>query len=333
MNFFGRQANLRDDLIATRNDLYVALGLAMNDVEPTKCIIIEGSWDHILPLLPEVIALTITDPPYESLERHRAVGTTTRLKDSKASSNPWFSILANTRYWDLLYWLHEVQRPNTHLYCFCDCETEHVIYSGRNPFYLKNDAVLVEYTNATFGGLLAPLHAVVGKSWHPWPTLTWLKVRETVDKTFLETLLAIVNNPLLTARQKIVEIAYKIIRKGTGYHWATSTERILFLEKGKRALNDRSYPNVLVGKRAGRNDPPTQKPLEVVERLVLNSTVEREWVLDPFAGSGVVAEAALKHGRRSVICDVNMKYINENEAINKLEREQPGSVVRLKVQY
>ena len=33
------------------------------------------------------VDLLITDPAYESLEKHRAVGTTTRLAHSKASSN------------------------------------------------------------------------------------------------------------------------------------------------------------------------------------------------------------------------------------------------------
>ena len=34
----------------------------------------------------ESVDLLITDPAYESLEKHRAVGTTTRLKHSKSSS-------------------------------------------------------------------------------------------------------------------------------------------------------------------------------------------------------------------------------------------------------
>ena len=41
------------------------------------------------------VDLIVTDPPYESLEKHRAVGTTTRLKHSKASSNDWFDIFPN----------------------------------------------------------------------------------------------------------------------------------------------------------------------------------------------------------------------------------------------
>lgn len=31
----------------------------------------------------ESIDLVISDPPYESLEKHRVIGTTTRLKNSK----------------------------------------------------------------------------------------------------------------------------------------------------------------------------------------------------------------------------------------------------------
>lgn len=40
------------------------------------------------------VDLLITDPPYESLEKHRKIGTTTRLKLSKSSSNQWFSIIS-----------------------------------------------------------------------------------------------------------------------------------------------------------------------------------------------------------------------------------------------
>jgi hypothetical protein len=45
----------------------------------------------------ESIDLLITDPAYESLDKHRAVGTTPRLTHSKASSNDWFRIFPNAR--------------------------------------------------------------------------------------------------------------------------------------------------------------------------------------------------------------------------------------------
>jgi site-specific DNA-methyltransferase (adenine-specific) len=69
------------------------------------------------------VDLVITDPPYESLEKHRAIGTTTRLKHSKASSNDWFSIFPNARFPELFVEIHRVLAKNTHFYLFCDPET------------------------------------------------------------------------------------------------------------------------------------------------------------------------------------------------------------------
>src|SRR5215470_13301144 len=69
------------------------------------------------------VDLVITDPPYESLEKHRAIGTTTRLKHSKASSNDWFAIFPNGRFEELFAEVFRVLRRNTHFYLFCDPET------------------------------------------------------------------------------------------------------------------------------------------------------------------------------------------------------------------
>ena len=71
----------------------------------------------------ESIDLIVTDPAYESLEKHRAVGTTTRLKHSKASSNDWFNVFPNARFGELFAEAFRVLKRNTHLYLFCDAET------------------------------------------------------------------------------------------------------------------------------------------------------------------------------------------------------------------
>ncbi|MBF4376739.1 DNA-methyltransferase, partial [Vibrio anguillarum] len=69
----------------------------------------------------------ITDPPYESLEKHRKIGTTTRLKVSKASSNQWFDIFPNDRFEALLSEVYRVLKNHSHFYLFCDQETMFVI--------------------------------------------------------------------------------------------------------------------------------------------------------------------------------------------------------------
>ena len=71
----------------------------------------------------ESIDLLITDPPYESLEKHRAVGTTTRLKHSKSSSNDWFQVFPNSKFPELFEQVFRVLKRDTHFYLYCDAET------------------------------------------------------------------------------------------------------------------------------------------------------------------------------------------------------------------
>jgi site-specific DNA-methyltransferase (adenine-specific) len=176
--------------------------------------------------------LVITDPPYESLEKHRARGTTTRLKKSKASSNEWFDIFPNRRFPDLLEQVYRVLRPNAHFYLFCDSET---------MFAVK------------------PLAEAAGfKFWKP---LVW-------DKVHL----------------------------GMGYHYRARYEFVLFFEKGRRALNDRSTPDILRVKRV-MGGYPTEKPVELLEILVRQSSAAGEFVLDPFMGSGSTGVASVRLGR------------------------------------
>lgn len=73
--------------------------------------------------------LIITDPPYESLEKHRSIGTTTRLKVSKASNNKWFPIFHNHLFPELFAEIYRVLAPNSHFYLFCDAATMFVVKS------------------------------------------------------------------------------------------------------------------------------------------------------------------------------------------------------------
>ena len=69
------------------------------------------------------VDLVVTDYAYESMEKHRKKGTTTRLKHSKASSNDWFDIFPNTRVPELFEEFYRVMAKNSHLYMMCDADT------------------------------------------------------------------------------------------------------------------------------------------------------------------------------------------------------------------
>ena len=70
-----------------------------------------------------------------------------------------------------------------------------------------------------------------------------------------------------------------------------------------------------VEKKFGKH--PTQKPLELMERLVLASTQPGEIVLDPFSGSGTTGVAAVKHGRKYIGFDIDASF-------NRIARKRIG---------
>ena len=192
----------------------------------------------------ESIDLLITDPPYESLEKHRAIGTTTRLKHSKSSSNDWFAVFPNSRFPELFHEIYRVLRRNTHFYLFCDAET---------MFVAKP---LAEQAGFRF-----------------WKPLVWDKV--TI---------------------------------GMGYHYRARYEFILFFEKGKRRLSDLGTADVITVPRV-RGGYPAEKPPDVSEVLIAQSSQPGELVADPFMGSGSVGVAATKLGRRFTGNDLNPEAV------------------------
>jgi site-specific DNA-methyltransferase (adenine-specific) len=104
-------------------------GRAAAPATPGRFALHRGDAIDFLRGLPDgCVDLIVTDPAYESLEKHRAIGTTTRLKRSKGSSNEWFrAIFPNARFPELLTEAHRVLREDAHFYLFCDFETSLVV--------------------------------------------------------------------------------------------------------------------------------------------------------------------------------------------------------------
>ena len=185
--------------------------------------------------------------------------------------------------------IYRVQHKDSHCYIFCDSETEHVILSGRNPYDAGLDKDMLRFMPDVSACGSAPPAKWAG--WRPWPSLSWVKTKQAREGKEPENL----DDP--------------DIRSGMGYHWRRCGERILFLEKGKRRLNNLGWKDHLLGARPGKGDAPAKKPDAVIERLILNSTKEGETVFDPFAGSGTIGRMALRHGRRAVLIDMTLDWL------------------------
>lgn len=80
------------------------------------------------------------------------------------------------------------------------------------------------------------------------------------------------------------------------------------LEKGKYATNILRVPS-LKGISKEKCGHPSQKPLELVQKLVLCATDADDVVLDPFLGSGTTALAAQQLGRAWVGIEKSAEYV------------------------
>ncbi|MEM4750003.1 MAG: site-specific DNA-methyltransferase, partial [Sulfolobales archaeon] len=58
----------------------------------------------------------------------------------------------------------------------------------------------------------------------------------------------------------------------------------------------------------GRRLHPTQKPEEILERVIRISTREGDLILDPMAGTGTTGVVAKRLGRRFILIEINRIY-------------------------
>ena len=83
---------------------------------------------------------------------------------------------------------------------------------------------------------------------------------------------------------------------------------------------------------------PTQKPLDLMLELVRLFSDHGELILDPFAGSGTTAVAALRLGRRFLGCEIDPRYhalalerIAAEKSCSTLEQHRAGQLGLLEV--
>lgn len=101
-------------------------------------------------------------------------------------------------------------------------------------------------------------------------------------------------------------------------------EYVLFLRKGKaKTINDvgsktiHQFNNII-----GDKVHPTEKPIDLMELYVTNSSNKGDIVLDPFMGSGATGIATLKNDRKFIGIEIDREYFDIskkriNEYINK----------------
>lgn len=77
---------------------------------------------------------------------------------------------------------------------------------------------------------------------------------------------------------------------------------------GKNPSDIWDIPNVKAN-HIEKTSHPCQFPVELIERLVLSMTKEKDWVFDPFMGVGTTAIASLIHDRKSIGAEIVSEYV------------------------
>lgn len=100
-----------------------------------------------------------------------------------------------------------------------------------------------------------------------------------------------------------------------GQYYMSQFEYILFFRKGRGVKINNcgtsdilSIPNIKTKDSDGKNIHDTEKPVELMEILIANSSQKNETVLDPFVGVGATAIACKKLARKFIGFEIDKNY-------------------------
>ena len=105
-------------------------------------------------------------------------------------------------------------------------------------------------------------------------------------------------------------------QSGAGNFYTYQHELIIFTTK-RNAFNVKRAYSIISGIRSfstgakktnGEKVHPTQKPIELIEKFILDSTDAGDTVLDTFAGSGTAGVACINTGRRFIGMEIDGGY-------------------------
>jgi len=110
----------------------------------------------------------------------------------------------------------------------------------------------------------------------------------------------------------------------TNMFYMDSHEYIIFCRKGKaKKINNCGSKSVLFFDNPRDKIHPTEKPVEMMEEFIKNSTKQNDVILEPFAGSGATPVACINTGRDCIAIEKDEKYYNiEVERCKQAEKDK-----------
>jgi site-specific DNA-methyltransferase (adenine-specific) len=219
------------------------------------------------------VQLIDTDPAYASLEKWRNMGTTTRLKQSKQSSNKWFPTVSNDYFVDFFKECYRVLANDCYMFVHCDEETSDVI---------------------------KPMICAAGFKLRK--SLVWHKVgkREPVNCPRCGTHVLDQHTKGTPGMGYPFRSSYEFVLHAEKGHRRAPEDRSV-----------RNFLEILdVEWIKGSKAYPTEKPVPLLEILLRQGSDPGDLVLDPFAGSGSCGEAAHNLRRNFLGFDVEQAALD-----------------------
>ena len=90
--------------------------------------------------------------------------------------------------------------------------------------------------------------------------------------------------------------------------YAPKYEMIIFAHKGRKLLNGFRYADIIKASRTGNKNHPTEKPVDLLETFIKNSSDENAVVFDGFMGSGSTGVACVNTNRRFIGIELDEGY-------------------------
>jgi site-specific DNA-methyltransferase (adenine-specific) len=100
--------------------------------------------------------------------------------------------------------------------------------------------------------------------------------------------------------------------------WQFTWEGIFFGIKGKRKIRE-YMPDVIKSNEKGKRIA-MQKPVDIIEKLIIASSDEKQVILDPFIGSGSTLIACERTNRQYIGIEINKKYCDIS--IDRIEQNK-----------
>ena len=161
----------------------------------------------------------------------------------------------------------------------------------------KNDGRIFKHNNIKFSDYLPELFRLLKDGSHCYVMVNFINLNELLD----ESKKAGFEQHNLLVWEKNNKVLSRWYMKNAEY--------ILFLyKKPAKKINNIGTPTILKANNPRNKIHPTEKPVELLEIMINNSSKENDIILDCFAGSGSLGMACKNTNRNFILIEKDEKY-------------------------